>query len=129
MGESPDFDGLIGAAKGAPPSPRLRLGVHVRDENISAWSHHPCQFARQNPRVKDMTDSKRANNNIRHSGTKRKCKAICQDEAVSKKSLLGGAADHLGAGIYPHHGSGAAVKERTEPTARPAANIEGVLAP
>jgi hypothetical protein len=103
VGEGLNFDGLIGASKGAAPSPRARVGVHIRNEYICARSPHPRQLACQHSRVEDVTDGKRAHNNIRHSCTKRKRKAISQDEVVSKKRLAGGTADHLGARIYPYH--------------------------
>jgi hypothetical protein len=129
VGRVADFNGLIFAPKGAAPSPRLRLRVHFRDENICVRSRHPREFARQGSRVEDVTDGKRAHNNISHLRSKRKREAIGQDEAAPKQRLGGRTDDHRGACIYPHHRPGAPAKECAEPAACPAADIEGVLAP
>jgi hypothetical protein len=127
VGETPDFNGLVFAPKGAAPPPRLRLGVHIRDENMCVRSRHTRQFACKRSRVEEVTDGKRAHNNISHLRSKRKRKTISQDEAIPKQRLGGRTDDHLGAGIYAHHRTRAAAKELAEPAAGPAANVQGVL--
>jgi len=108
--EGPDFDCVIGASKSAAPARRLRLRVHIGDENLCVRPRHTREFARQRSRVEDVTDGERAHNNISHARSKRKRKAIGQDEAVPKQRLAGRAGNHLGAAIYPHHRTGAAAK-------------------
>jgi hypothetical protein len=110
VGEAPDFNGLIFAPKSAAPARRLRLRVHIGDENLCLRSRHTREFARQCSRVEDVSDDERAHNNISHSRSKRKRKAIGQDEAVPKQRLGGRAGNHLGAGINPHYRTGAAAK-------------------
>jgi hypothetical protein len=71
-----DFNDLTSAPKGTAPSPRMPLGVHIRDENICVRSRHTSQFTCKDSRVEDVTDGKRAHNNIRHLRSKRKRKTI-----------------------------------------------------
>jgi hypothetical protein len=124
--ESLDFHCPIRAPKGTPPSPGLRIRVHVGDKDLGIRPRDACQFACKRRDSGEMADGKRAYNNIRRSWPERKSKSISDNEAAPKQRLVGGAPEHLAAGIDSHRRARTAIEKSAEPSACPTANIQGL---